>query len=1684
MAGTLPTADEFFGDKDKAPDSERLPSADEFFGAPPPPSFGERLSTAIGDAFTQNPLALMAKPGLDFTAAVANDIGGMMEGGDIHSSPAMDHFFTTHPVGRVLNAFGQGAAQGWGSQSLLGTIDPDTEKFLRGAGVFNDYAKGQSDLLKSVNEAIIRPALMASSFTDPYRIGQNILAAGSAVLAGTQAGVVEAGNEADQTTLGHALDLKHLATDTAAFLESPEGMGFVSHVPHIELARARSLGVIGEGEAGYMGTKAPEPESAVARADAIKEDIASQPEPEPVSGSPESPVEVTGAPPPAPEVPEVQAPNIHTIARQLAPDTFRKYDALVTRQGTFRRWLDELAAVRDADPRIAAAQQEIDTILGKVNGVEDRLTKKAAARLDDIRSEMEDFRAADTPDMARVRKALQDNDFRMRDLAPDVAKVYRTAQERIPESAADVSRPVQEVPAGADNALGDIRGSDGDGAGPEIAVSASPAGPDAIAAAPRHVAPVDIAGEISQKLLAAGRPAEEANAAAAIVASHYEARAANLKGANAAELYARDAPDIKVGGRARARELASRTLNQRGPEWPPIKEPPAKMEGANENNNKGNVFNIGQREELNAGLYGKEAAAAYNELERRLHDKYGDGIYNKATKEEIKRLSDLDRRSILEKPDHRLPVIEGVDHKFYQGKRGSITLSDARNTIRLFKDADASTFMHETGHQWLEELMADAADARANEAVRADAATVRDWLGVKDGEPIPTKAHEKFARGFERYLMEGRAPSKALAGVFAKFKAWLTQIYQTVQRLRSPINDDIRDVFDRLVTATPEERAVIAEDAAEAKSLADTHEELAEATPPEQAAAVADKIRSEIDAHVEKEAPEIARELNPNGPRQPAAGEPRENAAPTSGGDEAGSAAGENGAPAQSGTVTAGGNKAAPESDFARAAEPEPGTVAEPTDANQRFATPESDLIDKAGNIRLDNLNSTEDVNAVLRLMAERNGDFMSARRGVVSDAQVLEFADAMGVEAREINIDRLRQISLEDDVPLAARIRAGREMLIQSAESVRAAMNGTDELAYIEASQRHLRIQETLSGITAEWGRAGRAFRMRADEAAAAQDLSGFLQQNTGRTLFQIQREMKLGRQLDTTKKVSKFLNDSRKPTFVDMLLEYWINALLSGPMTHVKNTLGNALVAANSVVETAIASGISTVLRSEDAVHLGEAKARWFGATQGAIEGLSAAKAVIKSEEAIAGAHTVETRPGAIPGTVGRAVRIPTRLLSAEDELFKAIGYRSELNVQAHVTASREGLTGGAFAARVAELTQNPSEEMMALAKKNAEYQTFTNSLGPTGRAIQNFANSHPLAKFVVPFIRTPVNILKYAGERTPLGVLSREVRDNLSGKNGTRARDTQMARMALGTTIVIAATGLAAQGLMTGGGPSDPQQRALLRATGWQPYSIKVGDMYYSYQWAEPFATIAGTVSDMSDIWHGGQQHGDDWEKIAASLVGGTAKNLLGKLSLRGISDFINAATNPVQYGGSYVESFVNSFVPGIVAQGERLVDPTLREAHTPTDALKSRIPILSETLMPRRDVWGEPIVNQGSLGPDIGNPIFESRDTKDPVNRELLADGYFPSRLDRKIRGVDLTDKQYDDYSRVAGRTAKMLLNQVVQTQGFSSMPRSIRHDIVQKTIDTAREMARNMVMIQNPDIIRKAVQAKTNQLTPQ
>lgn len=150
---------------------------------------------------------------------------------------------------------------------------------------------------------------------------------------------------------------------------------------------------------------------------------------------------------------------------------------------------------------------------------------------------------------------------------------------------------------------------------------------------------------------------------------------------------------------------------------------------------------------------------------------------------------------------------------YYQGQddpRGSVQIYPEGYLINLFQGADLSTLLHETGHIFFEEMERMVRAGAADETMRRDYETMRAWLGAEPGQTLTEEMREKAARGFEAYLMEGKAPSVELESAFARFRKWLLTIYQSATRLNAPLTDEVRGVFDRLLSSEREIAATAA----------------------------------------------------------------------------------------------------------------------------------------------------------------------------------------------------------------------------------------------------------------------------------------------------------------------------------------------------------------------------------------------------------------------------------------------------------------------------------------------------------------------------------------------------------------------------------------------------------------------------------------------------------------------------------------------------------------------------------------------------------------------------------------------------------------------------------------------------------------------------------------------------------
>jgi hypothetical protein len=396
--------------------------------------------------------------------------------------------------------------------------------------------------------------------------------------------------------------------------------------------------------------------------------------------------------------------------------------------------------------------------------------------------------------------------------------------------------------------------------------------------------------------------------------------------------------------------------------------------------------------------------------------------------------------------------------------------------------------------------------------------------------------------------------------------------------------------------------------------------------------------------------------------------------------------------------------------------------------------------------------------------------------------------------------------------------------------------------------------------------------------------------------------------------------------------------------------------------------------------------------------------------------------------------------------------------------------------------QILDNPQKyapDIEAAAIDAARYQTFTKQLGKGGQAIQKFISAHPSTRLIVPFIRTPINIMKFGFERTPLAALSKDIRATIAA--GGPGRDLALSRIALGSMVMTGTVAAAAQGHITGGGPSNHDMRRMMRAEGWAPYSILAGGKYHAYNRLEPLGILLGLSADMAEI--GGSISDLEADELAAAITLSISKNVTSKTWLRGVSELLNVFDQDDRGAMKFVRNFITSTVPAGVRQLERQVDPTLRAVNNMIDVYKTNIPWLSKDALPRRNHWGDIIIPEGGLGPDIISPIYTSTKKSSPIDTELI-------RLDKPISmprktqnlhgvNIELTPKQYDRFMMSmnqipldsTGKTLKASLNELIRDSDYKIADEFDKIDMIQRMITEAKILAKENIINEFDDLQR-------------
>ena len=718
-------------------------------------------------------------------------------------------------------------------------------------------------------------------------------------------------------------------------------------------------------------------------------------------------------------------------------------------------------------------------------------------------------------------------------------------------------------------------------------------------------------------------------------------------------------------------------------------------------------------------------------------------------------------------------------------------------------------------------------------------------------------------------------------------------------------------------------------------------------------------------------------------------------------------------------------------------------------------------------NLNLDNLHTSEDVDTLLNQMAKSNENFEQSRRGVVTNEQTKN-------EASKYTLEELLGRK-QGEAFNAAQITAGRQLLVQSAESLRKmadkVLDGKateeDMLKFRQMGATHVAIQHQISGMTAEAGRALQAFRIQAKGGqVAVQQLTDALELSGGSDSAKAMAIMI--RESKDLKSLNQATRETHGIRTTDLFFEHWINGLLSGPTTHEVNMLSNAAVMIHGMADRLAANGWSKILRSspEDKVYAQEVQAQLIGLIMGFDDSLKMGwKSMKTGTGQFDPMSKIEQRKynsidstkisdllakrglGSIPKDSplakgidiwGEFIRLPGRALQAEDDMFKVINYRMELNALAVRQATSEGHKGPELAKRIQELLDKPTEEIHLGAVDFARENTFTNSLGSDGKNLQRIINDYPVLKIMMPFMRTLVNIEKYTLKHTPLAMFAQSVRNDL--RAGGAKRDMALGKMTVGSMFSTWGVYQAMQGNITGAGHQWRGVRAADYRQGWQSYSIKGPDGdWIKYDRFDPVGMYLGLVADAYEISVYGSH--EDATEAAQAVSMALYKNMTNKTYAKGFTDFHQAITMGGNYWNNWIKNWVSSTVPytSLINTGKKMVDPVARDSQNILDRIRSRIPGLSQDLPPRMNLYGDSIVMEGGMMSRGFNafrtskpqPTFVDNEIREnEVNQQMVRDYMGSGRFK-----VPLDIWQKADYIRFAGQDLYFELDNMMYSNAY-------------------------------------------------
>ena len=780
-----------------------------------------------------------------------------------------------------------------------------------------------------------------------------------------------------------------------------------------------------------------------------------------------------------------------------------------------------------------------------------------------------------------------------------------------------------------------------------------------------------------------------------------------------------------------------------------------------------------------------------------------------------------------------------------------------------------------------------------------------------------------------------------------------------------------------------------------------------------------------------------------------------------------------------------------------RGRSPKPGRAAEAIKAPKgiKFATRNKGPLAK-GSSKLSTANDDPLVNQFTNPLVregvqetlERNARYAEQRRGTVTNADAAKVAEAIKVDVTKA-LPKGTTLTAEGTIAAARAVNVTRQRIADLTEKIKAGTaNDADKVALVAAQAEADVVMTTLMGARAETGRALQVHRhlnklLNTGDVELIRKAAGDLDADAQKLAdeFNALPDDALARY--------RFLQSkAKKPLFSwDNIRTYYYSNILSGVKTHERNIIGNAAnIAFNmsthplGVVTDAARSKLTGKPRE---LFMGEIKPMAMGAWAGMEEGIGElkhvflhgmTKAALKEGNA-SGAmgkldfvHTEFDGPfGMGPGA--NPLNWPLRGLQMGDAFFRSVARKSEQAAGAYALAKKEGRKGQDLIDRATELKHATTPdgvavmeqaELVATRSVFQERGAITDAL----RGLQKVPGIKQAMMFVMPFIRTPGNILRQGLEVSPAGFMLKGAREG--GRLGAQLQG----RAAAGSAAAATMAWWAATGRLSGSGPKDRAERDRLMESGWRPNSIKVGDQWVSYQLFQPLSVQASIIGNAWETYRDSKDKDvNPWASVPARAM----NSFLDQSFLVGMFDAASAVQDPERYGPRLLARTATGMVPmaGAVRSVQQATDPVVRQPDGFTENVKAALPGLSKTVEPRIGRAGQVVTREGGGLRHAADPFSVSTaDQEDAVAAELHRLGVrltSPSGRVTLPEGMSLTRKGETAVKQAQGGTVWRALQGVMASPQYQALGEEQRRRVLERVINTVRQQTNQQIRAELP-----------------